>query len=404
MSIGEKMHIKKVDEFNKALPLLEKLEAAGYEAYFVGGCVRDFLLQKNIKDIDITTNATPEQVTGIFKKVIPVGISHGTVIVRQDKRSYEITTFRNKLVDTDDGFTFGTTLSDDLLYRDFTMNALAMDRFGNITDLFKGQDAIKTKTIQAVQNPYMRFKEDPLRMVRACRFVSQLGFTIESDTIQAIEQLKKEIQQVATERLKDEMTALLTGHYFTKALSYLIKTKLINELPIFKNNKDYVFLLEKERSRFDSFAHMIAFCHYLNPKVEIAEWINLWKGSNKEKTQAKSLIHAVASYKQVKLIPWLVYQLDESLDKPFIQIIDTIYETSITKQQMRMIRDKIVIRSRQDLQVDGHTLMKWFSTRKPGPWIEQMLNVIEKAVVQKDLLNDEQQIKEWILCHPLATN
>lgn len=398
------MNLEKIDEFNQAIPILEKLEQAGYEAYFVGGCVRDFLLERKIDDIDITTSATPSQVKELFPKVIPVGIEHGTVIVRRQKRSYEVTTFRDKLSADNLSFVFGKHLADDLLYRDFTMNALAMDRFGGITDLSNGQEAIERKEIKAVEDPYKRFTEDPLRIVRACRFVSQLGFSIELESVRAIKQLQSTLQTVAVERLKDEMTALITGPYFTKALSYVIESGLMNQLPIFKQNKEYVALLQKQGQHFHSFSHMVAFLHYLNPTVSIANWIKAWNGSNKEKQEAKALFKAAIDYQNNKLTPWLVYNLDKSLHKPFRQIIDTIYKEIITKEEMQKLSLALPIQARNDLQVNGHLLMKWFSKRKPGKWIEEMLKAIERAVVMNELTNNEDIIKEWILCHPLATN
>lgn len=391
------------EQFSEALPVLNKLEHIGFDAFFVGGCVRDFLLQRKIKDIDITTSATPEQVMEIFPKVIPVGIDHGTVIVRNEKKSYEVTTFRNKLAD-EETFSFGHSLAEDLLYRDFTMNALAMDKLGNITDLFDGQIHLQNRTIKAVKDPYMRFKEDPLRMVRACRFVSQLGFSIEDDTIQAIKQLNEDIQQVAIERLKDEVTTLITGQHYTEGLRYLIQTGLIEQFPIFKRHTDYIQLLQKEPERFTSFSHMLAFLHELQPKVSLAKWVKEWNGSNKEKRLAKQLSNAIRYYKEHGVTLWLVYQLDKALHKPFMQIIDTIYKETITVETLQTFRNKLMIQSKQDLVIDGHILMKWFPNRKPGAWIKQMIEAIEFAVVMNELKNDELLIKEWITCHPLATD
>src|SRR5699024_11186674 len=119
------------------------------------------------------------------------------------------------------------------------------------------------RIIKAVKDPYLRFKEDPLRMVRACRFVSQLNFSIEYDTMQAIKRLKTKLQQVAIERLKDEMTTLITAQYYEKGLYYLIQTELIEQLPIFNRYSDYIQLLQTETKPFASFSHMIAFLYEL---------------------------------------------------------------------------------------------------------------------------------------------
>lgn len=397
------MNMIKSEQFSEALPILNELERAGYEAYFVGGCVRDFLLQKKVTDIDITTSATPEQVMEIFPKVIPVGIAHGTVIVRWNKQSYEVTTFRNKLT-AENSFSIGNTLADDLVYRDFTMNALAMDKLGHITDLFDGQTHLQNRMIKAVEDPYMRFKEDPLRMVRACRFVSQLGFTIANDTVEAIKQVKNALQSVAIERLKSEMTRLITEEYYADGLGYLIETGLIEELPVFQQHTEYVSLLQQEKSPFSSFSHMIAYLYELQPSVRISTWTKKWKASNNEKREAKELIRAITYYKEQGITLWLIYQLDEALHKPFMQIIDTIYKETITAKNIHSLRNKLPIHSQQELAVDGHLLMKWFPNKKPGRWIQEMIEAIEFAVVMNELENNELLIKEWITCHPLATD
>lgn len=402
MRLGEKMAIQE-EQFKAALPILSTLTKYGFEAYFVGGCVRDFLLQRPIKDIDITTNATPQELQSIFEKVIPVGVEHGTVIVRREHTSYEVTTFRNKKKSTGI-LEFGTSLADDLLYRDFTMNALAMDQAGTIIDLYDGENHIKSQLIQGVQEPYMRLKEDPLRMVRACRFVSQLGFTIENTTLLATKQLSHELASVAVERLKEEMTRLISGKYYSKALSYLLETDLLTHMPVFKEHEAYIELLQKEKRNFHSFSQMIAFLYNENQSVSLNKWINDWHASNNEKREADSLLKALKRYEKNGLTLWLVYHLEESLHKPFSRIIDTIYKETVTVKQLKLMQGQLVIKNRKDLKVSGHHLMQWFSNRQPGRWIEEMTTAIEYAVIMNEINNDELQIKEWILCHPLATN
>lgn len=387
-----------------AFTIIDILEKAGYEAYLVGGCVRDLLLKKEVKDYDIATNATPEQVTMLFKKVIPVGISHGTVIVRKFQKSYEVTTFRKKSNNDEHSFVFGDSIIDDLSYRDFTINALAMDRNRQVIDLFGGQIDLQRNTIRAVNDAILRFSEDPLRMLRAIRFVSQLGFTIESSTLQAISTLKNYIGQVAIERIKDEMSALLQGEHFQLAVQYLVNTSLVNELPIFSEHRELVQILSKETKKFTSFVHAIALLHYYKRDVSINEWVKSWKCSNKEKNEITNLLTAIDKFKRDGINNWLIYELNESLDKPFCQLIGTIYNETIVTKELQLIRNKLAIRSRSDLAIDGNKIMKWFPTRKPGPWMQKLIEAIEIEVVMNRLKNDEQYIKEWITCHPLVTD
>src|SRR5699024_3914466 len=151
-----------------------------------------------IGDIDIATSALPEQIQAIFPQVIPVGIEHGTVIVRYNHVSYEVTTFRLDGEYSDqrhpDSVQFIDRIDEDLERRDFTINALAMNKKGQIIDLFAGKKDLARKMIRTVGNGYDRFNEDPLRIIRAFRFSSQLGFSIEKETLKAIHQVKDQIE------------------------------------------------------------------------------------------------------------------------------------------------------------------------------------------------------------------
>ena len=173
----------------------------GFKAYLVGGAVRDMILGKKGHDYDLATNATPRQVMGIFKKVIPTGIAHGTVTIHIFGMQIETTTFRTEADYTDgrhpDSIKFATTIEEDLSRRDFTMNAIAADlESGELTDPFDGQKDLRNKIIRTVGEPQERFAEDGLRPVRAVRFSGQLGFSIEEKTLAALsepEVLKKRL-------------------------------------------------------------------------------------------------------------------------------------------------------------------------------------------------------------------
>jgi len=192
------------------------IKAAGFEAYLVGGAVRDMLLKKNASDWDLTTNALPQDIMNIFHKVIPTGIAHGTVTVHFMKKEIEITTYRADQGYSDgrhpDKIVFASTIEEDLCRRDFTMNAIAVSLDnGTIVDPYNGQKDIKNKVIRTVGNPHDRFMEDGLRPIRALRFASQLGFSIEKDTYSEI--FKKEIQSkissISKERFRDEFLKII---------------------------------------------------------------------------------------------------------------------------------------------------------------------------------------------------
>ena len=203
--------------------ILRRLNENGYEAYAVGGCVRDGLLGRAPQDWDLTTSARPEQVAALFPgRCIPTGLQHGTVTVRQGGRSFEVTTFRSDGVYSDhrhpDQVTFSASLSEDLARRDFTIGAMAMDAEGNVTDLWGGQEDLRRGVIRCVGEADRRFEEDALRIMRALRFASVLGFAIEPETAAALRRKAPLLRAIAAERIAAEMDRLLLGEHVLEVL------------------------------------------------------------------------------------------------------------------------------------------------------------------------------------------
>lgn len=195
--------------------ILNILENAGYEAYVVGGCVRDSILGRTPDDWDITTSAKPEQVKELFHRTVDTGLQHGTVTVLMEKEGYEVTTYR-----VDGGYedgrhpkevTFTASLEEDLKRRDFTINAMAYNPSRGLVDLFGGMEDIDRKIIRCVGDPMERFTEDALRIMRAVRFSAQLGFTIEDETRKALKVLAPNLKHVSAERIQTELVKLLVS-------------------------------------------------------------------------------------------------------------------------------------------------------------------------------------------------
>lgn len=195
--------------------ILSSITAKGFEAYVVGGAVRDFLLERDISDYDITTDALPEQIKDIFAKTIDTGLKHGTVTVVEGGAVVEVTTYRVDGVYEDHRrpktVEFSKDLKSDLSRRDFTMNALACDENGNILDYFGGIVDIENKFIRTVGEADKRFEEDALRMLRAIRFACSTGFTIDDEILKSIERKSSLILYVSGERIKQEMDKALMG-------------------------------------------------------------------------------------------------------------------------------------------------------------------------------------------------
>ena len=197
--------------------IIEKLNEHGFEAYVVGGCVRDSLLGKEPEDWDITTSAKPEEVKAIFSRTIDTGIQHGTVTVMLNRQGYEVTTYR---VDGEyeDGrhpksVDFTTSLLEDLKRRDFTINAMAYNGREGLVDAFGGMEDLENRVIRCVGSAVNRFTEDALRILRAVRFSAQLDFRIEDETYEAISLIAPNLEKVSKERIATELTKLLlSGH------------------------------------------------------------------------------------------------------------------------------------------------------------------------------------------------
>lgn len=195
--------------------IIDRLQSHGYEAYAVGGCVRDMILGREPNDWDITTSAKPEEVKAIFKRTVDTGIQHGTVTVLEDSIGFEVTTYRID-GEYEDGrhpkeVQFTKNLVEDLKRRDFTINAMAYSPQTGIVDVFQGQEDLKAGIVRCVGRAQDRFTEDALRIMRAVRFAAQLGFEIEEKTLEAVKELAPTLKRISAERIQVELSKLLVS-------------------------------------------------------------------------------------------------------------------------------------------------------------------------------------------------
>ena len=195
--------------------IIDKLHEAGYGAYAVGGCVRDSILGREPDDWDITTSAKPMEVKKLFRPTIDTGLQHGTVTVLRNHVGYEVTTYRVDGIYEDgrhpSGVTFTSDLKEDLLRRDFTINAMAYNDEEGLIDEYEGLKDIENKVIRCVGDPRERFTEDALRMMRAVRFAAQLGYEIEDNTREAVKELYRRLDMISAERIQIELCKLITS-------------------------------------------------------------------------------------------------------------------------------------------------------------------------------------------------
>lgn len=226
---------------NNAIRIIQLLQNNGFSAYAVGGCVRDAIIGRHTDDCDITTSALPDQVKWVLSdfQTVDTGLQHGTVTVIADGKPYEITTFRTEDSYSDsrhpDKVFFIPDLKTDLSRRDFTMNAIAYNQKEGIIDPFGAADDIKNKIIRTVGDPEKRFEEDALRILRALRFSATLGFEIEVETANAINDLAQTVNKVSAERIYTEIKKLICGDHADTVLNQF-KTALSKIIPV----DDYV--------------------------------------------------------------------------------------------------------------------------------------------------------------------
>ena len=240
--------------------LIDRLNSCGYEAYAVGGAVRDFLMGVTNSDIDLTTSATPNEMLEVFKdyKVILTGVKHGTVTVVLNGKNYEITTFRKEGGYLDNrhpnSVEYITDLKEDLKRRDFTINAMAYSQKDGVIDIFDGKKDLENKIIRAVGNADVRFKEDALRILRALRFASTLNFTIEEETAKAIIKNAYLLKNVAVERIYNETCGILLGSGVEEVLT---KFKEVFFVIIPELKKCDGFLQKSKYHAYDVYTHIV---------------------------------------------------------------------------------------------------------------------------------------------------
>ncbi|WP_424221363.1 CCA tRNA nucleotidyltransferase [Acidipila rosea] len=217
-----------------AAGIVERLRAAGHQAYFAGGCVRDKLMGRTPKDFDVATSAHPDVVLQMFPRTFSVGAHFGVVLVEHDGFVTEVATFRSDGSYSDgrhpDAVQFAETPQQDVLRRDFTINGMLLDPPAQVLDFVGGRADLAAGIIRAIGEPSRRFAEDKLRMLRAVRFAARFGFVIEPVTEAAIRQLAVQIAQVSRERIRDELTRMLTEGHARRAFELLDSTGLLAEV------------------------------------------------------------------------------------------------------------------------------------------------------------------------------
>lgn len=425
--------------------VLNRLEQNGFEACIVGGCVRDFLLGKTPNDYDVTTNALPEQIKECFSDIsnIDYGQKHGTVAVVSDGNIVEITTYRVDGSYADnrhpDKVSFTSELSEDLKRRDFTVNAMAVNTRGELTDLFNGQEDLKKGIIRTVGDAKERFCEDALRILRAIRFASQLSFEIDAETEKAVHELKDCIKNVSAERIRDEFIKIVTGR---NAENVLRKYADVIAVFIQEIKDSFGFEQFSPYHKYDVWEHTIhavgaaadvrnvkiaMFFHDIS-KPECFKMDEVGRGhfkghAHKSAEKAEKILKRLKfPGKDIKDISEIIYHHSDELntraeikllmnsigEKNMLDLLNVQRADSLSKQdfcrerlkktdyQERAVREIIENREcyrRKDLAVNGNDI------RELGYEKEEIRNILDRilnAVVSEELENDRESIINYV--------
>ncbi|HDC3457583.1 TPA: CCA tRNA nucleotidyltransferase [Staphylococcus aureus] len=392
--------------FEQARPILEQIQDNGFEAYYVGGSVRDYVMGRNIHDIDITTSATPDEIESIFSHTIPVGKEHGTINVVFNDENYEVTTFRAEEDYVDhrrpSGVTFVRDLYEDLQRRDFTMNAIAMDTAYKLYDYFDGQQDINNRIIRTVGIAEERFQEDALRMIRCLRFQSQLSFDIAMETFEAMRTQMADIKFLSIERIVIELTKLMRGINVEESFNHLKSLKAFNYMPYFEQ-------LDMNQINVTEPIDLELLIAIVSVKFDINYSLKPLKLSNrqvKDINQYIQIMNALPSIITKEQLKMFVYDYDTNLIKNVMVAADVLKANDIQGHEPLVVNlqtidetlHRLPMHNRKDMMVNGGVLMAHLNA-KSGPWLKDVLRQIEIAIVTGKVSNEETEILKWVDNH-----
>lgn len=382
-------------EFEPARPILSRIEEAGFEAYFVGGCVRDTILNLPIHDIDIATSAYPAEIKQIFSRTVDTGIEHGTVMILDHGTGYETTTFRTESGYQDfrrpDSVTFVRSLKEDLQRRDFTINALALKEDGTVVDLFDGLGDLKRHLIKAVGDPAERFHEDALRMMRAARFAAKLGFQIEPGTLAGMSQNAALLEKIAVERIQVEFEKLLLGKAVQNGLAAMLDTKLYLHCPGLKEGGQGLQYLAQQPLTLNNATQAwgaLAICLGLD-KNQLRPFLKGWKLSNGLITAVSRAVPLVEKLTTKTAGASDLYQAGQQAVADAVVIANSL-GGQVDPQAVQAAYQALPIKESGELALNGGDLIK--AGVKPGPAMGKTLTTLTKQVVEGQLANDYQTL------------
>jgi putative nucleotidyltransferase with HDIG domain len=437
----------------KVLKLIRKFEEVGAEICVVGGAVRDMELNREVKDWDFATNLTPEEMKKLFPKNSFYDNDFGTVGIVMGEDVFEVTTYRTEKGYTDkrhpDKVAWGKTIEEDLMRRDFTINAMALDASGKIIDLYGGREDIKNRLIRAVGNPDKRFREDALRMLRAIRIATQIGFLIEEKTFESIQKNATDINEIAGERIREELFKILVEKGVVDGIKLLKNSGLLAE--IMPELLEGVGMEQRGHHIYDVWTHALETLKYTDSADPITRLAALLHdvgkptvmkivdgertfhnhevvGSRIASRIGKKLKFSNEQLDQLfRLTRWHMFTVTEmQTDKAvrrFIRNVTVKYldemiavrrgdrlgsGASETSWRWEKFKERLVEVQKQpftvkDLKVDGHDVMEVLQI-KPSKKVGDILEELFAQVEEKPELNDREKLIEMMLQNAKVEN
>lgn len=372
--------------------IINKLASAGYRADAVGGAVRDLIRGESPDDYDVTTNALPEQIKEVFasSRTIDTGIKHGTVTVVLDGVCYEVTTYR---VDGEykdsrhpESVSFTDSLESDLARRDFTVNAIAYNEENGITDPFGGRDDIKNKIIRAVGDPYRRFEEDALRILRAVRFSATLGFEIEGNTAKALLDKRENLKNVSAERILVELRKLFGGNYAYSVLK-CYEQLFLSVIPELKS----LMLPEQERlAKGDWLTRLLAVFHLGNG--DFNSFAKRLKFDNHNRVKGETVLKNIGGYDldgEIGVNKALRALGEENTEALISLEIMLGYATDKSLKILAKLIDGGAPYRLSDLAIDGSDLL---SIGAKGREVGVILDSLLDSVIDRKIVNNKEKL------------
>jgi len=354
-----------------SIEILKKIENEGYKAYLVGGFVRDYIMKKDSYDIDICTNAKPKELIKIFEDAILPKERYGAVTLYYKNIRYEITTFREELKYLDRRpveMEYIDDLRKDIERRDFTINSICMDSNEKIMDFFEGIKDINKKIIRSLGDPDIKFKEDPLRMLRAIRFATVLNFKLDKCVINAIKNNSYLLKEISYERKKSELTKIFVSNNSKYGIKIISRLNLEKDLDIKKVNKLKV----------------------------TSDIMGIW-----------SELNVLEKYPFTKLEKDVIKSINEIVEKKKVGI-DELYKyglyncviaaeiLGISKKTIVNLDRKMSIHSRNEIDISLDEIIRILN-KKPGKWINELYLDLENKILHLKLKNDRENIKQYII-------